>query len=713
MTGVVITDDIFASDLWNESLPYRVSLGNAVRSGQWPLWVPEIYGGFPLLARSEAGACYPFNIVLFALCPPDVALNLTILLTVVTAGVGMCLYTREIGTSTLASAIAGVAFAFSGFLLVHLKHLSIANAASWLPVGLLLLERAVERNAYRSLLLAGALFGLQLLAGNPQIAYYCGALYVAYFTLRHLAKERARTARLRDAARGVLRSKLTWCFLGALVLGVLLAAVQLLPTYELVSMSDRSGGVTFEYASRYAYDPADFWTFLYPYRNGDIGNLSYTGRGIFWEDYGYVGVATFLLALSAPLCWWRSWHVRFFSGAALVSYLLVLGPATPLYKVVFASLPGMSYFRFPTRLLVVTDLSLVALAALAVTKLAVGAARFPRARSLIQVALLAAVTADLLHFQLRQNPIADAARWRRTPQTVEIVQRDKSVFRTYCIGGAHSHRKAFEQAGGWQGDIEPFLEQREFIQPSSNVLYGLSSPAGYANLTPRYLVDVWGDQNRAGIVTRTASTQGGLFQPTAAFRKLMRMYNVKYLTSFWPVAPAPDLTALGNYGGAFLYRSDALLPRAYLVGDVVAIPDGPAALETLLSERFAPDRSVLLQAVPPNYRPNDGGRGGKVEILRYSPGETTMSVQASQDQILVFSDSYYPGWVATVDGVETTIYRANVTQRAIVVPGGAHAVRFHFRPRSFVVGLWLSFASFVVLVVGWFLMSQKSAASET
>src|SRR5215467_8238404 len=97
MKGVVITDDIFASDLWNESLPYRVALGNALRSGQSPLWVPEIDGGFPLLARAEAGVCYPFNIVLFGLCPPDVALNLTILLTVLTAGVGMCLYAREIG----------------------------------------------------------------------------------------------------------------------------------------------------------------------------------------------------------------------------------------------------------------------------------------------------------------------------------------------------------------------------------------------------------------------------------------------------------------------------------------------------------------------------------------------------------------------------------------------------------------------------------------
>jgi len=38
------------------------------------------------------------------------------------------------------------------------------------------------------------------------------------------------------------------------------------------------------------------------------------------------------------------------------------GPATPVHKLVFDHVPGIHYFRFPTRLLLVTDVSLVALA---------------------------------------------------------------------------------------------------------------------------------------------------------------------------------------------------------------------------------------------------------------------------------------------------------------------------------------------------------------
>ena len=72
MQGIVVTDDVFTSDIMNESFPYRHYIGEVLRNGQFPTWLPYIYGGIPLLARAEAGGCYPFNLVLFALFPPAV-----------------------------------------------------------------------------------------------------------------------------------------------------------------------------------------------------------------------------------------------------------------------------------------------------------------------------------------------------------------------------------------------------------------------------------------------------------------------------------------------------------------------------------------------------------------------------------------------------------------------------------------------------------------
>jgi hypothetical protein len=310
---------------------------------------------------------------------------------------------------------------------------------------------------------------------------------------------------------------------------------------------------------------------------------------------------------------------------------------------------------------------------------------------------IAFLIGDLFHFQMRQNPIVDAEKWTKPPQTAAIMQRDASLFRAYCVGGVHSHRRMVELAGGWEGSLDPFVEQREFLQPSSNVLYGIASPAGYANLIPNYIIDVWGDQNRPGIITRTASTQGGVFQPIPLFWKLMRMYNVKYITSFWPFAPAPNLQSLGSYGGAYFYQNADSLPRAYLVGNVVNADDREDALQMLSSDAFDPAQAVLLEAALPNFQ-HTANVGGNVEFLRYAGNAAELKGRTFSSAILVFSDSYYPGWIAQVDGHETPVYRANITQRAVVVPAGEHRVLFQFRPTTVLVGLWVSLGAFIVLL---------------
>jgi uncharacterized membrane protein YfhO len=101
--------------------------------------------------------------------------------------------------------------------------------------------------------------------------------------------------------------------------------------------------------------------------------------------------------------------------------------------------------------------------------------------------------------------------------------------------------------------------------------------------------------------------------------------------------------------------------------------------------------------MPPSFQAGDAARG-TVEFLRYSTNEAEMKVQTPRSAILVFSDSYYPGWVADVDGSETTIYRANITQRAVVVPSGEHHVRFRFEPKTVAVGFWISVSALALFV---------------
>ena len=65
------------------------------------------------------------------------------------------------------------------------------------------------------------------------------------------------------------------------------------------------------------------------------------------------------------------------------------------------------------------------------------------------------------------------------------------------------------------------------------------------------------------------------------------------------------------------------------------------------------------------------------------------------------SDQHYPGWTATVNGQPSEILVANHAFRAVRVPAGASEVVFRYRPLSVRIGLGISAAAFVLLVMAW------------
>ncbi|MBI4535092.1 MAG: YfhO family protein [Ignavibacteriae bacterium] len=719
MQGYVVTDDIFASDIMNEGFPYRYYISEALKSGELPTWLPHIYGGIPLLARAEAGVCYPLNLILFGLLNPYTALNIVILLMFITAALGMYFFVRELDVTVTGAVIAALSFAYSGFMVSHIKHLSMVGTVCWFPVGLLAIERAFKRHdqAAKSLLILSIIFGLQNLSGHIQTAYYSGVAYIFYYLFRFLNVRRAvvgnEKKNKRPAASAVgspvfVSKRHAWSFVGALVLGTGISAVQLLPTYELVSLTQRSGGVTFDYAANYAYDPSNIKTFLYPYANGDIGNATYRGSSIFWEDYGYVGLVPLLLAIFAAARVRKSWHVKWFAIGAVGAYVLVLGPNTPVYEAVFHLVPGMSYFRFPTRFLFIVDAALAVLAAIGITRI-VASVRRERKGVLsvlpLELAVLAVVAVDLLFFQLRQNPIVDAEKWLAPPSTVQILKEDKDLFRIYSPGASETHKVAFSLAQGWLGSLQPYIDQREFVQPSSNVLYGISTADGYAQLTPNYVVDVWGDQNRSGLIMKTATVREGEFIPKPTFLRIMNLFNVKYLLSPWPIR-SDELKPMQDGRNVLMYGNPSVMPRAFVVGGYRVARTSEQAEAILLSTDFDPVSEVILHEDPAIAQVVQGGVSSAT-VEHYATNEVIVGVSSEKGGFLVLSETFYPGWRATVDGVDAPILRANFCQRAIAVPPGEHNVRFEFSSSTVTAGFAISLCSLLAACVGLFFLGKK------
>lgn len=88
-----------------------------------------------------------------------------------------------------------------------------------------------------------------------------------------------------------------------------------------------------------------------------------------------------------------------------------------------------------------------------------------------------------------------------------------------------------------------------------------------------------------------------------------------------------------------------------------------------------------------------------VTLKKYEPNELTYAVQSAKGGIVVFSEVYYPGWTATVDGEEVPVGRVNYILRAINVKPGQHSVVLTFKPASVKHTETAAYVSYLLLVL--------------
>ena len=379
--------------------PMRAHVAAVLRSGHLPLWNPYIYSGFPLLADVEAGAFYPPN-ALFLVLPAPVAMNLVALSSYVLAALFTFLYARAIGACVFGGLLSGIAFGASGFMLSHLGHASIVNAAAWFPLVMLFAERMRVRASAPAAAGAAATLAVQVFAGHPQVAAYsllAAGLYLLFFAACDLVP----AGRMRYVVASA----------GALALGLALAAVQIVPTAELTAESNRAW-ISYEAFSEPLLPRSHLLLFLFPYAFGGGSAAPYalapTGLSVA-EATGYAGLVTLALALAAIPLSRTSPHARFWLGLLALSLVMALGPQTPLHRLLF-SLPGYNRFRAPARNLMQADLALAVLAGLAASHLPALGRALRRTAVLVALAA-AAVGALILSTDARSIGLLDA----RTP----------------------------------------------------------------------------------------------------------------------------------------------------------------------------------------------------------------------------------------------------------------------------------------------------------
>ena len=144
-----------------------------------------------------------------------------------------------------------------------------------------------------------------------------------------------------------------------------------------------------------------------------------------------------------------------------------------------------------------------------------------------------------------------------------------------------------------------------------------------------------------------------------------------------------------HYGDVKVYECSDTLPRAYFSPCYRTVPSAGEALAVMREDGWDARQEAVIVSDGQGACAGDQ-RLGNVTVALYQPERVRLAVDAPTDGYVILTDSYYPGWQATIDGEPTTIVRANYLFRAVPVSVGSHEIEFVYRPQPFRVGAILS-----------------------
>jgi hypothetical protein len=341
--------------------PLAEWVGQQLHVGNFPLWLPAIFTGYPIFADGELGLAYVPQLALLYLLPAPLAIVWLRVLHVFLAGAFTYAFLRTLRLEPLPALGGGLIFAFGSFLTAQMHHENVVRSAVWLPAALLCLERSLF-GVPRSLLLWAALGALAF--AQAALGLHVQPVLMAAVALGAFALFRALLPTTN--AEGATRSPYWPLVSGAAMIvgGLAIAAVQWLPLGEWALVSSRRGGVDYEFASAFALPPAGLLSLIFPFffRLGDA--TTWWSLWQQWETELYVGVPTLALAIVGVVLAQRR-ELVYFVLLLLMSLWMAMAEYAPLFNVhqVLWAVPGFSFLRAPGRFSYLVVLACACLAA--------------------------------------------------------------------------------------------------------------------------------------------------------------------------------------------------------------------------------------------------------------------------------------------------------------------------------------------------------------
>jgi hypothetical protein len=742
---LVLGQSFWLRDMLVFAYPLKAYLRQRMLAGELALWNPRLGLGRPFLGVVQPGVLYPLNLAL--LLPYPRGVDLFFALHAFVAAFGARAWSRARGDSDTAALLAGALYALSGYYVSQLAgNGSFAVGAAWIPWALAAHARTISGAGAGTLAPRPAVaavatcLALMVLAGDPQAAWFAGALLAAQ------ALGAAGPGRGRAMGRALV------VVLAASLLGAALAAAQLLPALEVASVG-RPGGVSLAEASHWSFPPIRLVELVWPGAFGPyyaedwpIHALYDEGSGVAYEPWSagiYLGLATPLLALAAlvrrrP----RAADVALGVAAALL-LVVAMGRHAPLFALFHDWVPGVRQFRYPEKYLLPVTLCLALLAARGFDV----AVAHPRRALAVAVAAwlgLAAGAMASVHVggqwvahwlgRLPADHVVDAGRWvaarahrsifvatvltltllstvtrRLSPRTTALLLAAMMIA---DVGIESARLCDFAPSSLYTETPPPIVAARAIAGSGPLRLYRPSQLAFDAPGVPAQAllrgtlrpdcgleddvtqVDAYDNfpvTHEAALWTALEGRPLRLLQLTATRFALLP-------SALYRPQPGLGLVVVRQWPALHVLLAEVTPSpaRVYLAGDA-RVADDEAAARILAASDFVPGVSVVLApgagAAVAHAGASVAHAAGECTLIADAPERLWLHCRSDAASFAVVADSWFPGWSARVDGRVAPIVRANLAMRAVPLPAGEHDVELVYRPAHLALGFVISAAA--------------------
>ena len=741
---------IFWGSLWSDNYiapSDSLDFGVAAYLSPFALWTEGMYSGYPIAADPQSLTWYPV-LRLFRLVGAD--WNVFLVSAFVIASATCFLFVRRLTGSTVAGILGGVTYGFSGIMLGHIGHFNQIHAAAWVPLALYGLQITREGYYRTGTAAAGLGFALLWLAGHPQVPLYTTYLAAALVIGQVLIDR---------PPKNVVVARVVWS-VAAMLLGVGLAAVTVIPMLELGQLSVRAESNWELYISK-ALPSRQLLALILPFAFGGLWHdgsvpVPYFGIGGPQENTGYVGLLPVVLALAALAS--RSTRRReiwLWVALFVVAALLCLGAATPM-GTLFYYAPGYARFRVPARHLFVTSLCLAVLAGLAWRALAgrregwsaiAGASVTIGVVAAVAFAMLAWAAADVQEalekdLYARWAPgwslvvtgvialcallarVADRARYGLLACATIFVALHVAELTTFHYRNS-GMRFRYADVRRTEAIPHPRIAElrTELQRTGGRVLAadGSKNPFILPNLTRPWNVPAASGSGSLSLARYAQALgmggPGDVYPETLlSEHRALDLFSVRYAMVRAGVPLAHELRnserwtpmeSLQYYDddpdtAYTLFRNERALSRAWCVPSVVRVTQEEALFAIRVGHlpagkgEFRPAEVALVEDDDLRERPYVPGQPVRSEVVAQFDQRRYL-VESDVPCVLVISEVYYPWWRASLDDADVDVVRVNHAMVGVSIPPGSHVVALRLRPTS----VWTGGATSAVSLLIW------------